>query len=207
MQALLRLLQLADSAVPIGGTAHSFGVETLTEEGYLTSETAEAFFHEYIGEAGSLEASFVRRAWRGEDPIQLNDEYTARKPARESREASQKMGQRFARLVTAMTQEPGIPDGLSYPIAFGVAGARMGIEEHATILAYLRQSLAGLVSACQRLMPIGQVAASCLQWNLMPSIEGAVLASQDNEEAGCFNPLSELASMRHGSIETRLFIS
>ncbi len=102
LQTLLDLLHLADSALPIGGTAHSFGLETLAEEACLTPETAEAFFHDYLCEAGALEASFVRRAWNGDNAHALSDEFGARRPARESREAAFKMGQRFSRLVNAM---------------------------------------------------------------------------------------------------------
>ena len=148
----------------------------------------------------------MRRAWRGENAQQLSDEFGARRLARESREASFKMGQRFARLVVALTGMPAVPDGLAYPVAFGVAGAHLRISEDSTALAYLRQSLAGLISACQRLMPVGQVAASCMLWNLKPSIAAAARASK-NREVGCFTPLAELASMRHASLETRLFIS
>jgi urease accessory protein len=67
----------------------------------------------------------------------------------------------------------------------------------------LQQSVAGLVFACQRLMPLGQVAAARVVWNLKPAIERA--AAQ--EEISCFTPLLEIASMRHRSLETRLFIS
>jgi urease accessory protein len=178
----------------------------LAEEGCLCAETAESFFRDYLAEAGVLEASFVRRAWRGENPQLLNDEFCARRVARESREAALKLGRRFSQLMGVLSGTAAVPDPLSYPIAFGVAGAQLGIAEEAIAAAYLRQSVAGLVSACQRLMPLGQVAASCLIWNLKPAIAAAVLASE-NREVGCFTPLPEVASMRHGSLETRLFIS
>jgi urease accessory protein len=178
----------------------------LAEEGNLCGETAESFLHDYLSEAGRLEASFVRRAWRGEDAQLLSDEFCARRVARESREAALKLGRRFAQLINALLATTSVPDKLSYPIAFGLAGARLGIAQEAITVAYLRQSVAGLISACQRLMPLGQVAASCMIWNLKPSIYAAVLASE-NREVGCFTPLPEVASMRHGSLETRLFIS
>ncbi len=178
----------------------------LAEEGCLSADTAEAFFRDYLAEAGVLEASFVRRAWRGEDAQLLNDEFCARRMARESREAAQKLGRRFAQLMNALLGSAKVPDSLSYPIVFGLVGAQLNIDEEAITAAYLRQSVAGLISACQRLMPLGQVAASCMIWNLKPAITAAVRASE-NREVGCFTPLPEVASMRHGSLETRLFIS
>jgi urease accessory protein len=206
LHTLLDLLQLADSALPIGAGAHSFGLETLAEEGCLCAGAAEQFFRDYLAEAGVLDASFVRRAWRREDAGGLSDEFCARRPARESRDAALKLGRRFSQLVNTLVNRTAIPGDLAYPVAFGLAGAHLEIPEDEIVLAYLRQSLAGLISVCQRLMPLGQVAASQMIWNLKPSICAAALASE-NREVGCFTPLPELASMRHGSLETRLFIS
>ena len=273
---LLELLHLADSALPVGATAHSFGVETLVEQENLLPETVETFLCDYLSEAGAMEASFVRRAWQGDCSRLLSDEFGARRPARESRDAALKMGRRFALLVNAILGESAIPDNLYYPVAFGLAAARLQIPEDAAAVAYLRQSVAGLVSACQRLMPIGQVEASCIVWNLRTAVAAAAVTQNGAAASGadfsaraarpaapaitattpdsvvrpgralspesaraatrgareicnsnpsraarpvralfperirevaCFTPLPELASARHGSLETRLFIS
>jgi len=80
-----------------------------------------------------------------------------------------------------------------------------------TTLAYLQQSLTGLVSACQRLMPLGQSRASQLIWQLKPILfigasKSEEVAANMDEMSICM-PLVEISSMRHPFLVTRLFIS
>lgn len=196
---LLRLLQLADSAIPIGAAAHSFGLETLVSDGVVDPDNLEEFLAAWLEEA--MEGVFVRRAFVG-DVRALSEEFGARKLSSESREASLKLGRRFAQLVSSIADLQ-IEADLHYSIAFGSACSKLGIDEDSAVLAYLQQSVAGLVSACQRLMPLGQVAAARVVWNLKPVIEQAAAS----RELSCFTPLPEIASMRHPLLETRLFIS
>jgi urease accessory protein len=136
----------------------------------------------------------------------LSEEFGARRPARESRDAAFKMGQRFSRLINSVTGRPLLEDGLCYPVAFGAAARHFQIDEVDAARAYLRQSIAGLISACQRLLPVGQVAAARSQFQLKAAIEQAA-ASGGAGPVSCFTPLPELASMRHTLLESRLFIS
>lgn len=229
--ALLRLMQLADSALPIGTTAHSFGLETLVAEGNLEVAQLEPFLRDYLEEAGGVESAFCRLGHRlashtDQDLftaqwLALNERFSALKTAREGRTASATLGRRFLQLVRNLEEVPLLHLAIQsaqaagvdthYSVAFGLVGGIVEADETATTLAYLQQSLTGLVSACQRLMPLGQSQASWLVWQLKPTL--FTIASRSEEVATNIDEITmctflvDIGSMRHPFLATRLFIS
>ena len=214
---LLRLLQLTDSAFPVGATAHSFGIESLVEEGDLSASNLESFFVSQLQENGAMEAAFCAAACRaalshdGNWPM-LNEALAARKPSRESRDASAAMGRRFLNLVSQLDsldvpeleeQDP------QYACAVGWVAGALSLDPETAALAYLQQSVTGLMSACLRLLPIGQTQAHQILWELGPGIAETAsrAAAADPSTVPSFTALVELASMRHATLSTRLFIS
>jgi urease accessory protein len=210
----LQLLHLADSALPIGALAHSFGVETLVAEAGLSEAGLAAFFTEWLSSAGCMEAWFCLRASRiGEQQEwqSLNIDLSSFKPARESREASLRLGKRFLALAAALIQVPGLAyqGDAHLATAFGLAGAALNMESGTVAAAYLHQSIFGAISACQRLLPLGQSSAMRLLWALKPGMIQAVEAAgaATNNDLWNLQPMLEIASMRHPHLTTRLFIS
>ena len=229
---LLWLLQLSDSALPVGAMNQSFGLENLVAEESLNNDQLETFLNAYLSEVGWFEGSFCGAAYRlGTDAadaefqvqqwLDLNVRFSAFKLARESRVASATLGRRFLGLVSNLSQAEILSAALEgarqtrvevhHSVVFGLAGAALGIDEEATLLAYLHQTLTNLVSACQRLLPLGQTQATRMLWELKPVLAALVTEVCDQEfdlnEATCFAPLLEIGSMRHPSLPTRLFIS
>jgi urease accessory protein len=208
---LLKLLQLADSALPVGSAAHSFGLETLVAEELLAADSLPSFLRGYLQETGILEAAFCRAAHRlaGAGWIALNQQLSARKPAHETRAASLTLGRRFLQLFLALEGGQNPAGEAHYATAFGYASRLLGVGEELAAACYLQQTVNGMVYAGQRLMPHGQQHAARLLWELKPAILDAARAgcASDVETAAAFTPLVEIASMRHVDLGTRLFIS
>lgn len=207
MIQLLHLLQLADSALPVGGVAHSFGLESLVELGFVNPDGLEDFLRGWLAEAGAMEAAFCARACEEPDELAaLNIRLAARKPARESRDASAAMGRRVldlaARAYRITTETAGLE--VQYPCCFGYVAGRLGIGPLDAAAAFLQQSTAALIFAGQRLMPLGHTQAQATLFRLKSAIADAAGASVG---APSFTPLLETASMCHSRLTTRLFIS
>jgi urease accessory protein len=229
----LQLLHLADSALPIGSLAHSFGLETLVSNSALRVEDLPEFLGAYLEEAGVLEAAFCRAAFRfaavadaecdASEIFGLNERLSALKPAREGRAGSLVLGQNLLQLAASVDDIPAIRRvlesrrtastgkgaGVHHSIAFGLVAGALGLEESRAVAAFLHQSVASLVSACQRLMPLGQTRAAQILWEAKPAILAAVEKSgaRPLDEVSCFTPLLDWGAMQHPGLATRLFIS
>jgi urease accessory protein len=133
------------------------------------------------------------------------------RPAREARSASLALGRRFLQFVNTIAPFPSMPayDGFHFVTAFGYVCGVLGFEPEPSVLAYLQQSMTTLVSACQRLMPLGQSRAGRILWDLKPSIIATERRSRDFtvDTVASFTALPDMAAMRHPSLEPRLFIS
>jgi urease accessory protein len=223
----LRLMHLADSALPIGSLAHSFGLESIvTRELLGVAELAE-FLQGFLEEAGVVEAAFCREAWRiaarGETFagawLKLNEKVSERKMARESRAGSASLGKNFLTAVAALGDFGVVREALKssrecdglihHSVAFGLACGALKIAEERAVAAYLHQSIASLISACQRLMPLGQSAATKILWELKAAMIGAAARSAECsvDDVCCFMPVLEWGAMEHPGLTTRLFIS
>jgi urease accessory protein len=208
---LLHLLQLADSALPVGGMAHSFGLESLVEFGFLQPESLECFLQDWLLEAGLLEGAFCARTCAFPEEFgALNMRLCARKPARESREGSAAMGRRLLDLAVRAYGMAPVSSGveMQYPCCFGYVAAVLGVPRNLAVAAFLHQSVAALISSCQRLMPLGHTHAQAILYRLKPHIAAvAAHAVTAGIDVPSFTPLLETASMCHARLATRLFIS
>jgi urease accessory protein len=124
------------------------------------------------------------------------------------------MGRRFLRLAANISghelliaaSELGAEVHLA--TCFGLAAGVFGIDTATAAAAYLQQSMTTLISACQRLLPLGQTQAHQILWNLKPSIIAAVRRTGGHPSlASSFTPLLDVASARHATLYTRLFMS
>ena len=202
----LPLAQWLSPAFPIGAFAYSHGVETAIRDMAVTDAASlETWLGDVLTQgSGRADAVFLAAARRGVD---VNDLARAFAASSERLRESERQGAAFAGTVRAVWGLD-LPD-LLYPVAVGTAAALKGLDPETTAALYLQSFVSNLVSAAVRLVPLGQTDGQRVLAALSPLCHtvAAEALTADPEDLWSNGWASDIATMRHETLEPRLFQS
>ena len=225
MNWLPAFLQTSDALFPTGAYAHSLGFEEFARLAPVRDEAGlRAFVESHLLPAlRDQELPYLRFAHGcADDPAalcEIDREVSAWKLARETREASTTIGRRRLAALRAVNDLPryaefaaAITRGEAHGHHLTVCAVQAtgeGFPLEAALGAWFYQSIAGACSAALKLIRIGQDGCQRVLRAALAHAEATIAASFDvqRDEAGTFDPLLEMASMRHEFADERLFIS
>ena len=223
-KSLLTLLQLTDSFFPTGAFAHSFGLETYVQRELVNdAETFERFLrstlHHGVRNGDAVAIGLTYKATEIEGVVDLDARLTAMKVARESREASIKIGKQFLRNAAILERNEmlsryaeAVQSGKCaghHAIAYGLVASAAKIDLFSSVLGYLHAHVIGQVSAAVRLIPLKPTDGQGIIQKVRPDLidiarfaKGATI-----DDLSSFTPGLDIRSMQHERLYSRLFIS
>lgn len=206
---LLTLTQWLSPAYPIGAFAYSHGLEAAVSQGWIKDAAGfENWLHDCLIEgSGRADAIWLHLAHAAADPREVDAQARAFSPAALRQREALRQGAAFA-AVTNAVWGLSLP-GLMLPVAVGHAAAQVGLDPEATAALYLQSFCANLTGAAQRLLPIGQTEAQGILARLTAD---CLIVARDTRNARIGDTwsnafLSDIAAMRHETLETRIFQS
>jgi urease accessory protein len=223
MEALLRLLQVSDSAFPTGSFSHSMGLEAFAAAGQLRSaRDLRRIVGLHLSSLATSDCVALRSVFGAEleEVVHTDRHLSATKLARELRAASSATGKRFVLSVAALGIEDAVlgayrdavrsgetPGNLA--VGYGVAGPALGAGMEEALQAYLYATVASLVAAGQKLVPLGGSTAQRVLYESGEEMTRAAQMSEcvEVEEMYAFAPEIDVRSMLHEHQEVRLYMS
>jgi len=215
---LLRLLQLASAALPIGAFAYSQGLEQAIAMGWVKDESsAKDWILGLVGHGvGTLDLPvLVRllRAFADDDAgaaYAWNDFLFACRGSAELQAEERHLGGALAKVLVntgalrgrAWSREP----GPTYVAMFALGAAYWNIPAAAAATGYAFAWTEAQVGAATRLCPLGQQAAQRILSATLPVIEHTVASALKlvDDDIGSSTPAQAVASALHETLYCRL---
>ena len=202
----LILTQWLSPSYPVGAFAWSHGLEQAIADGAVADAGQ---LHDWLAAilthgTGRSDAILLCAACRGEAVADLAQALAA---SRERRLESLQQGAAFATITRAVWGLD-LPDAAD-PVGVGRAARLMGLPAQVTARVYLFGFISNLVQAAQRLMPLGQTRGQILLAALAPLCDtiGTEAAGASVDDIGTATFAADIASMRHDTLEPRIFRS
>jgi urease accessory protein len=226
----LHLLQLADSALPVGGYSHSWGLEAAVDRGLVRDAAGLEHWIRFwlrfvVAPFEGVVVAAVCRVASGNDwpaVLQANDLVRASLAAPTLRHASRDMGEQLLALAEAwpwaasstgalrrvMADDTGPRDWQHAPV-FGTLCAAAGCAPVDALAAYLHQAALGGIGAGVRAIPIGHTHGQQILARSHEDIQALAAEFADGalQTAGSFAPAYELLCHAQGRLYCRLFRS
>ncbi|MEO6078651.1 MAG: urease accessory UreF family protein [Steroidobacteraceae bacterium] len=219
--ALLRLLQLASPALPIGAFNFSQGLEFAIEHGGVKNENDARDW--ILGVAhhsmATLDVPMLLRlhaAWSGQDAAlahTLSAELFASRETMELRAEELHLGQSLARILVEFGIEPAREwlrcDHTTHAAMFALAASHSNVCAQDAAIAFLWAWAENQTIAAVKLLPLGQTAGQRMLEAIRQQIPSVVTAASSlpDESLGTATPLAIMASAWHETQYTRLFRS
>jgi urease accessory protein len=220
MPHLARLLHLADSALPTGSFAYSYGLESSLTFGLVRTETEfRAYLYSFLQQAVGFELPFITSAAHlvETDLASLFTEYDAQLLTPALYQASLTQGKNWLKLLATFYPEAGLAE-LGQELArqqlpahfvplFGLSLGKAGFAVADIQATYLHLALRDQLSAAIRLGFIGPMAGHLLQHDFYEIFENLLDAAdiRPYTEATRCTLLLDVAQILHDDIYSRLF--
>jgi urease accessory protein len=219
-----RILQIADSGFPVGGFAHSAGLEAAAAKGQAaTPEALDAWLEAYIWNVGHASLPFVGASYdRPAEPAEaasLCEWNDATLTNHVANRASRTQGRAFLATSTEVFTEPAIAALATHirgrdctahlaPI-FGAVLRALGIPRSDALAMHLHLALRGITSAAVRLGMIGPLEAQRLHVRFGPTLDVVLeaCAALRPDQATSVAPLQDIFGATHDTLYARLFQS